>query len=106
LIVTTYLEIDDPAALRPAPAVGGLQISRVADPSVNRDFYARGARAGRGRAACRGATSGRRCGRSGSRRGWRRSTVIPPATTSSICRPTGPSIPNYLARGMRAFRQE
>jgi ribosomal protein S18 acetylase RimI-like enzyme len=42
-VVTTYLEIDDPAAVRPAgpPRVAGVVIERVepADGAVNRFFY-------------------------------------------------------------------
>jgi ribosomal protein S18 acetylase RimI-like enzyme len=41
VIVTTHLEITDPAALLPAPAVAGIQIGLVHDPAFNRDFYAR-----------------------------------------------------------------
>jgi len=40
VIVTTWLEIADPAALAAAPAVEGIEIERVADPALNRDLYA------------------------------------------------------------------
>ena len=40
MIVTTWLEIADPAALAAAPAVEGIEIERVADPALNRDLYA------------------------------------------------------------------
>jgi GNAT superfamily N-acetyltransferase len=40
-VTTTWLEIDDPAALVAAPPVPAAAITMVADPSFNRDLYAR-----------------------------------------------------------------
>jgi len=41
VVVTTYLDLRDPADLRPAPApaTGGLRLERVANPALNRWFY-------------------------------------------------------------------
>jgi GNAT superfamily N-acetyltransferase len=38
-VVTTYLEMTDPTALRPARALDGASLQRVSDPAVNRWFY-------------------------------------------------------------------
>jgi len=39
-VVVTYLEMTDPAALRPARAVPGASLERVRDPELNRRMYA------------------------------------------------------------------
>jgi GNAT superfamily N-acetyltransferase len=38
-VVTTYLEMTDRAALRPAPKPDGVVLQEVSDPAVNRWFY-------------------------------------------------------------------